>query len=57
MSIYEFKPINLAEITTYDLASRPSKVTVKDFAVPVSADDSLKTFFVPCCLCRNNKGV
>jgi hypothetical protein len=44
MSIYEFKPINLDEITTYDLASRPSKVTVKDFAVPVSADDSLKNF-------------
>jgi hypothetical protein len=44
MSIYELNPINLAEITTYDLASRPSKVTVKDFAVPVSADDSLKKF-------------
>ncbi len=44
MSIYELNPINLDEITTYDLASRPSKVTVKDFAVPVSADDSLKNF-------------
>ena len=44
MSIYELNPINLDEITTYDLASRPSKVTVKDFAVPVVADDSLKKF-------------
>ncbi len=44
MSIYDFQPINLDEINTYDLASRPSKVTVKDFAAPVSADDSLKEF-------------
>ena len=44
MSIYDFQPINLDEINTYDLASRPSKVTVKDFATPVSADDSLKEF-------------
>lgn len=44
MSIYDFQPINLDEINTYELASRPSKVTIKDFAVPVSADDSLKEF-------------
>jgi hypothetical protein len=44
MSIYELNPINLDEITTYELASRPSKVTVKDFAQPISADDSLKNF-------------
>ncbi|MBX7172394.1 MAG: hypothetical protein K1X72_15615 [Pyrinomonadaceae bacterium] len=44
MSIYEFEPINLEEINTYELASRPSKVTVKDFATPISADDSLKEF-------------
>jgi hypothetical protein len=45
MSIYEnFQPIDLEKINTYELASRPSKVTVKDFAAPVSADDSLKTF-------------
>jgi hypothetical protein len=44
MSIYELNPINLKKITTYDLASRPSKVTVKDFAEPISADDSLKNF-------------
>ncbi len=44
MSIYDFQPINLDEINTYELASRPSKVTVKDFATPISADDSLKEF-------------
>lgn len=45
MSVYEnFQPIDLEKINTYELASRPSKVTVKDFAAPVSADDSLKIF-------------
>jgi hypothetical protein len=44
MSIYANKPINLDEISTYELASRPSKVTVKDFAEPISANDSLKNF-------------
>jgi hypothetical protein len=44
MSIYEQKPINLENINTYELASRPSKVTVKDFAKPISSDDSLKNF-------------
>jgi hypothetical protein len=43
-SKYRIEPINLDEITTYDLASRPSKVTVKDFAVPISAADTLKNF-------------
>jgi hypothetical protein len=45
MSIYEnLQPINLDNINTYELASRPSKVTVKDFAEPISAGDSLKNF-------------
>lgn len=44
MSIYDYEPINLENINTYELASRPSKVTVKDFAAPVSPDDSLKDF-------------
>jgi hypothetical protein len=45
MSVYEnFAPIDLEKINTYELASRPSKVTVKDFSKPVGADDSLKTF-------------
>ena len=45
MSIYEnFAPINLEKISTYELASRPSKVTIKDFAAPIEKDDSLKNF-------------
>lgn len=37
-------PIDLSGVKTYELASRPSKVTVADFAVPVGADDSLRGF-------------
>ena len=45
MSIYEdLQPIDLKQIETYTLASRPSKVTVKDFALPVTEDDSLTDF-------------
>jgi hypothetical protein len=45
MSIYEkFQPIDLERINTYELASRPSKVTTENFAKPVRADDSLKDF-------------
>jgi hypothetical protein len=45
MSIYEkFAPIDLKQIKTYELASRPSKVTVRDFARPVAETDSLKQF-------------
>ena len=45
MSIYTgLDPIDLAEIQTYELATRPSKVTVDEFAHPVADDDSLKGF-------------
>ena len=45
MSIYEnFQPIDLEQISTYELHQRPSKVTVKDFAAPIAESDSLKTF-------------
>lgn len=45
MSIYEhFHPIDLEKINTYELASRPSKVTIKDFAKPVGKNDSLEEF-------------
>lgn len=45
MSIYEqFQPIDLENINTYELASRPSKVTVNDFARAVAANVSLKEF-------------
>ncbi len=45
MSIYEdFVPINLAEIQTYELAARPSKVSVNEFAKPIAEHDSLNDF-------------
>ena len=45
MSIYEdLQPIDLEKIKTYELASRPSKVTVEDFAQPPQSGDSLKNF-------------
>ena len=45
MSIYKhIQPIKLDEIKTSELASRPSKVTVRDFAKPIEADGSLKNF-------------
>jgi hypothetical protein len=45
MSIYKnIQPIKFDKINTYELASRPSKVMIKDFAIPIEADDSLKNF-------------
>jgi deoxyhypusine synthase len=46
MSIYEdnLRPLALDKVETYPLASRPSKVSLDDFARPVAADASLKDF-------------
>lgn len=45
MSIYEnLSPIDLEKINTYELASRPSKVTIENFAAPIEENDSLKSF-------------
>ena len=44
MSRYRFAPLAFDGISTYPLASRPSKVTTADFARPVSDDSSLKDF-------------
>jgi len=45
VSIYDdVKPLSLQEVKTYPLASRPSKVTVTDFARPVSENSSLRDF-------------
>lgn len=45
MSIYEnFQPIDLEKINTYELCERPSKVTVKDFSVPLREDETLNSF-------------
>jgi hypothetical protein len=42
LSIYEdLQPINLDKVSTYPLASRPSKVTVKDFATSITENSSL----------------
>jgi len=43
MSIYEdIQPISLSKVKTYPLASRPSKVTIEDFAKPISETSSLR---------------
>ena len=42
MSRYKVEPLDLSPIATYPLASRPSKVTVADFARPVEADSAIK---------------
>jgi hypothetical protein len=46
MSAYEddLKPLTLDDVKTYSLASRPSKVTVEDFATPFESGVSLKAF-------------
>ncbi len=45
MSIYKnLEPTDFEDVKTYDLASRPSKVTVKDFAKPINKSDSLEQF-------------
>jgi hypothetical protein len=46
MSIYneDLRPLSLDRVSTYPLASRPSKVSLDDFASPVSEDSSLKDF-------------
>ncbi|MBK9215522.1 MAG: hypothetical protein IPM59_07960 [Chloracidobacterium sp.] len=44
-SIYDgLKPIDLSGVSTYELASRPSKVTVDDFARPPAPDDTAADF-------------
>ena len=45
MSRYRFAPLTFDGVSTYPLASRPSKVTMADFARPVQEDSSLKAFF------------
>ena len=45
MSIYEnFQPLDFERVKTYNLDSRPSKVTVKNFAEPIEENDTLKKF-------------
>jgi len=46
VSIYndDIRPLDLDGVHTYPLATRPSKVTVKDFASPVSEPSTLRDF-------------
>jgi hypothetical protein len=45
MSVYkDLQPLSLAQVSTYPLSSRPSKVTVEDFATPIAADSSLQQY-------------
>jgi hypothetical protein len=44
MSIYSIPPITLGAVRTYPLASRKSKVSVRDFAKPTAANASLAKF-------------
>jgi hypothetical protein len=46
MSIYDqdIRPLALDNVSTYPLASRPSKVSLENFATPIQEDSSLKDF-------------
>ncbi len=45
MSIYDdLGPLSLENVSTYPLASRPSKVSLKDFAQPIEPGSSLSDF-------------
>jgi arginine dihydrolase ArgZ-like protein len=44
MSRYKVEPMDMSGITTYPLASRPSKVTTADFAKPMPDNLSLRVF-------------
>lgn len=46
MSIYsdDLKPLSLDKVNTYSLASRPSKVSLEDFAQPIPENSSLTEF-------------
>jgi len=44
MSVYSIHPITLGAVHTYPLASRKSKVSVRDFAKPPAANTSLTKF-------------
>lgn len=44
MSVYSIEPLVLGEVRTYPLASRKSKVNVREFAKPASTNTSLTKF-------------
>src|ERR1700758_3169527 len=56
MSIYEIQPVALGGVETYPIASRRSKVNVREFARPAGKNPSLKKFLdrLPGILAGNN---
>src|SRR6266436_5557540 len=44
MSIYPVRPLTLGAVHTYPLASRKSKVSIRDFAKPAAANASITKF-------------
>ena len=44
MSIYSIQPLTLGGVHTYPLASRKSKVSVREFAHPAGRNPSLRNF-------------
>ncbi len=41
---HDLRPLGLSEVQTYPLASRPSQVSLSDFATPIKDDSSLRDF-------------
>src|SRR5437870_10561248 len=44
MSIYDDRPLSLDAVSTYPLALRESKVTIKDFAAPITEGSSVREY-------------
>lgn len=56
MTVYPIRPVTLRDVRTYPLASRQSKVHVREFAKPLPANASLTRFFdsLPAILAGND---
>lgn len=44
MSIYDAQPLSIENVRTYSLASRPSKVTLDDFAKPITENSTVRDY-------------
>ena len=56
MTVYPIRPVSLRDVRTYPLASRQSKVHVREFGKPLPANASLANFFdsLPAILAGND---
>ena len=56
MSVYSIQPVTLSALRTYPLASRKSKVTVRDFADAPASNGSMTKFLdsLPAILAGND---